>query len=230
MLRRFGKSVTLAGILAISVSLLATGVASAGDPPSATITPKIEVQKDGWLVISYAGDVNNKVWAAQQLDAYLARALAKMNSSARFEPGTILGSNQMYGSAQSNYGNSYVQATFTTYSSWSSSPASFSGTSSAAWYGTVPSPNCSSILTSHYLSFSGGSVQSVPSGWYNGTSYTNSGQYVVYNTWYEGTSWNGLTASYGGGTNTASQQTTAAFYFSGSGPVVYPSNSMAYGY
>ncbi len=228
MLKRLLKLQLAAGTLAVTLSLVVAGVASAGEPPSTEVAPKIEVQEDGWLVISFGGEVKDKQLAVQQLDAYLAEALSEMNASGAFAADSILGSNSMYASAQAPWGTSYVQGTFTTYASWTSSPASFSGTSTAAWYGPG---DCSSIMTSHYLSFSGGTIQSYPSAqWYPGGTYTNSPQFTISNTWYFGTSWSGLTASYGGGTNTVYQQTTSAFYFSGSGPVVQPSNSMPYGF
>ena len=132
---------------------------------------------------------------------------------------------------QSNTGNSYVRAWFGTNSSWSSSPASFWGSSSCAWFGTVPQYNIN-LATSHYLvpeqyhSY----ISAVPSGWSNYYYFCTSNMYLAYNNWYLGTSWSGLKASYSYSV-IMTQQTTGVFDFSDNqyDRVLYPSDSMWFG-
>jgi hypothetical protein len=224
-LTSFVLSLVLLSIVAIPV------LADGPDEVTNSITPKIEIQKDGWLIISYSEDVKDKVATARVLDAYIAAALEKMKPAGG---GGTRGSGYMQDTEQSNTGNSYVSAWFGTNASWSSSPASFWGSSSCAWYGTSPVSNIN-IGTEHiltpdeYISY----ITAVPGGWSNYSYYATSGLYTAYNNWYLGTSWSGLRASYPYSTY-IDQRTTGAFDFpypyDSSDRTLYPSNSVTFGY
>ncbi len=216
MRKRLPKVFALAGITAVVVSLLIPHAVFAGGPPE-TVTPTIEVQEDGWLVISFGGQVKDKVSVARQLDAYLVEALDKMNSSAKSGGYSILGYDQMYDSEQQNFGNSYVYGSFTTTGSWSSSPASFSGTSSQAWYGTVPDDVCL-MRTEHTLVVSDGGY--FDTNYKPSTGYWEVSQayaWGAYETpqlgWYLGTAWNNLKGTWGAHAASIDQETLVDYNF-----------------
>ena len=205
MSKHFNKLIVVVSAVISLVLLLVIPSAVLADGPNTQnipVTPKIEIADTNWLVISYSGQVNNKIAATQSLNAYLANALSQMNSSngiislaGGISP--LVTSNSMGSNGQQNYGNSYVYSSFSTDASWSSSPASFWGSSSAAWYGTSPSSDCSVMQTTHvltpdqYESY----IDSVPSGWTNeGGLYATSNAYQTTNNWYLGTAWSGVTA------------------------------------
>jgi hypothetical protein len=241
------KLLIIASILMLSTIVLIPGIAFADDGNNGVksesdlglssgnvlIIPKIEVQTPDWLIISYGGKVRDKKTVSQQLDAYLVNALAKMRTSSKIEQKQLLGSSSMYDYEQQNWGNSYVSGAFQTYSSWSSSPASFWGSSSSAWYGTYPSSNCD-IGVAHTLTPSDmlGYIVSYPSGWDWYYWWTQSPVYTAYNTWYCGTSWNNLTATYPAPPLyvTMMQETENAFDFGDNGPVFWNVDIMDYGY
>jgi hypothetical protein len=195
------------------------------------IVPTIEVQKDGWLIVSYGQEVKDKFSAVKELDAYVASALRKMNSNIEKQRLLRSGSNYMEDDAEQNYGNGYVRGWFGTHTSWSSSPADFWGSSSAAWFGTSPSSTCD-IGTEHLLTppYMEGYIQQVPSGWSNFIYYTGSGMYFSWDDWYLGTAWSGLKCSYGSQI-AIDQASSMVFDFdvAGNDPSVFPSDSMYYG-
>jgi hypothetical protein len=237
----------IASILLLSATVFFSSIAFADDEKTVgknnsdlefsdgngVIIPKIEVQTPDWLIISYGEKVRDKKAVSQQLDVYLVNALAKMRASNKIEQTLLLGSNSMYDWEQRDWGNSYVSGAFQTYSSWSSSPASFWGTSSSAWYGTYPSSNCD-IGVAHTMTPSDmlGYIVSYPSGWDWYYWWTQSPVYIAYNTWYCGTSWTSLTASYPAPPlyATMMQETENAFDFGDNGPVFWNVDVMDYGY
>lgn len=232
--RHFTRVVAIASVFAIAASFLVSqAVFAAGPPQPEKVIPKIVVQEDGWLVITFGGPVQDKVAAAHQLDAFLTNAVTGKNSSAGVAPQSILSLNQMTGFAQESYFNpDDISSSFTTTASWSSSPASVSGTSSTAYWGHIPE-DADQIMVDHLLEVDGGYFTNWPSNWYHGASQTWSPQQIAYSTWYLGTSWSALSATYSGSGATLHQKDTAQVYFNGYNPEpdpLYPQNYLDYGY
>jgi len=238
----FACIASLAALLIPSTSVFAAGPTT--DDSTAndiTVTPKIELNNGDWMVISYSGEVKDKAAAVEKLDAYLGSALAQMNTLNNKNGNMSLlgsGGNSMSKTEtfypDQRYYNSYVSAQFSTYATWNGSPASFSGTSGAAWYGSIPSYNCVAISAEHYMYPDDLYcwVNDIPQGWTNLYTDAYSGVYLSYNTWYLGTSWSGLTVSYPSSpTVYMDQNTVNGFDFNRTdNPVLYPSANMTFGY
>jgi hypothetical protein len=199
------------------------------------ILPNIVVQTDGWLIISYGEKVQDKKTVAQRLDAYLTDMVEKPNSSSKIEQNLLSGSSTMSANDQKDWGNSHVEASFVTHCTWTSSPATFYGTSSSYWWGTSPYYLCN-IGVDHQLTGTEGEVdiQSVPTGWHNFHAYAISGWWYDELEWYMGTAWGysgtPFTATYPGSDVAMEQLTESSFEYSGSGRTCYPVEEMYYGY
>jgi len=228
----------ITAILSLVLLLLVPCIVIADGPAdeNAPVTPTIEVQKDGWLIISYSGKVADKAAVAQQLDAFLANALAEMVSSKQDIVATdgggfgLRGYRCMEAAQEIPYGNSYVRGWFSTCGSWSGGGAYFYGCSSSAWFGTDPSYNCEGITLEHTLSLLyEEDIVAVPSGWFNYGSYCKSYEYAVEDTWYLGTAWSGVEVEYEY-PGFIAQLTSTTFEFEDGRVWTNPSNIMRYGY
>jgi hypothetical protein len=225
--------ITMACILSLIILTTTAGVIFAKDPNESqgAITPKIEVQEDDWLIISYSEKVKDKMAAVKELDAYISTALNKMISSSNNEMVILSGSRTMSANAQKSTHGSYVYASYSTSAYWTSSPASFWGSSNAYWAGTDPI-NCTAIgryhrfeLEEHIAEFT-----QVPTGWINNINLCTSGLYRVFNTWYLATSWSGLKATYDFSNMIIDQRDDVQFDFpSGEDPLLQPASWMFYG-
>jgi len=218
MLANLRKVIPVA-ILSVLLLFVSAGTALAQDPAEVAVRPDIVVQTDDQLVFSFSGKVADKESALAELEAaaaklseelLFARQRATWEATPTPEGGGGRGQYNLADSDSKEFEDGDVMASFSTWISWTDLSISGFGSSSAAWTGTEPDPDCDAITTDHTVHAPLALWNGVPSGWTGQGTRTAQGSYLVYDTWYQGTSWSQLT---GVGVPTVAQGTTSVFYW-----------------
>ena len=220
-------------ILSLIILVIAANAiwAEGSEETEAAIVPKVEIDNDNWIIVSFSDKVSDKESAIQELNAQLAATLDKMGSPEEKSLNLLRGSGYMSDTKQQNTHGSYVSASFGTNASWTSSPASFSGSSNSYWHGLDPL-YCYQIGRYHMLETETWLevFQSVPTGWINNMYWATSNLYYATDVWYLGTSWSGLTVTYSDPRIMLQNDTAIFNFYSGDDPILNPSSNLYYGY
>jgi hypothetical protein len=238
------KRIILLSVASILLLILLSPVAAFADDSNdnkdndddiLALNPKFIVDENNWKLIIFSDNVPDKIAAGEQIEAYGAKLLNDMI----VRQGILIGSgeglrsgnNQMTKAVDTPFGNSYFRSFFSTYTYWTSSPASFWGSAGGIWFGTSPSYYCDEMLLQVNLDLETWLAYfvSLPNGWNNGI-FSASSPFIYNEDCYSILlPWSGVTATYVY-SSIIEQKDYNIYYFEGYGDTwVVPDEDMRYG-